>query len=105
MLMVSKVPPGKIKSANFQEHMNSIDSYIKFTINLPGTDGLPFIETMTKCTPECIESTVYRKPIHTDRYLKYNSNHPISENLSVIHILNPRAKQVCSTHLNFLQKK
>ena len=30
-------------------------------------------------------------------YLDYNSNHPISAKLSVIHTLIHRAKQVCST--------
>ena len=80
-----------------QEHLNSIDPHIKFTIELPGTDGLPFLDTLTKPTSNSIESTVYRKPTRTDRYLDYNSNHPISAKLSVIHTLTHRAKQVCST--------
>ena len=52
-----------------QEHLNSIDPHIKFTIKLPGTDGLPFLDTLTKLTSNSIESTVYRKPTYTDRYL------------------------------------
>ena len=80
-----------------QEHLNSIDPYIKFTIELPGTDGLPFLDTLTKPILNSIESTVYRKPTHTDRYLDYNSNHPISAKPSVVHTLIHRAKQVCST--------
>ena len=56
-----------------QEHLNSIDPYIKFIIELPETDGLPFLDTLTKSTPKSIESTVYRKTTHTDRYLDYNS--------------------------------
>ena len=28
-----------------QEHLKSIDPYIKFTIELPGTDELPFLDT------------------------------------------------------------
>ena len=87
-----------------QEHLSSIDPHIKFTIELPGTDGLPFLVTLTKPTPNSIESTVYRKPTHTDRYLDYNSNHPISAKLSVIHTLFHRAKQICSTP-EFLQRK
>ena len=87
-----------------QEHLNTIDPQIKFTIELPGTDGLPFLDTLTKPTSNSIESTVYRKPTHTDRYLDYNSNHPISAKLSVIHTLIHRAKQVCSTS-EFLAKE
>ena len=48
-----------------QEHLNSIDPNIRFTTELPGTDGLPFLDTLTKTTPNSIESTVYRKPTHT----------------------------------------
>ena len=53
----------------FQEHLTSIDPPIKFTIELTGTYGLPFLDTLTKPTPNSIESTVYRKPTHTERYL------------------------------------
>ena len=88
----------------FQEHLNSIDPHIKFTIELPGTDGLPFLDTLTKPPPNSIESTVYRKPTHTDRYLDYNCNHPISAKLSIIHTLIHRAKQVCCTP-KFLAKE
>ena len=77
-----------------QEHPNSMDPHTKFTIELPGTDGLPFLDTLTRPTPNSIESTVYRKPTQTDRY--YNSNHPISTKLSLIHTLIHGAKQVCS---------
>ena len=52
-----------------QDHLNSIDPHIKFTIELPGTDGLPFLDTLTKPTPSSIGSTVYKKPTHTDRYI------------------------------------
>ena len=66
-------------------------------MELPGTDGFPFLDTLNKLTPNFIESTVYRKSSHTDRYLDYNSNCSISAKLSVIHTLIYRAKQVCST--------
>ena len=45
-----------------QEHINFIDAHIKFTKELPGTDGLPFLDTLIKPTPISIESTVYRNP-------------------------------------------
>ena len=97
-----------------QEHLKSIDQHIKFTIELPGTDGIPLLNTLTKpicvggfsvdCGFNSIEPTVYRKPTHTDRYLDYNSNHPISAKLSVIHTLIHRGKQICSTP-EFLTKE
>ena len=87
-----------------QEHLNFIDPHIKFTTELPETDGLPFLDTLTKPTSSSIESSVYRKPTHTDRYLHYNSHHPISAKLSLIHTLIHKAKQVCSTP-EFLAKE
>ena len=63
-----------------QMHLNSTDPHIKFTIELPGTDGLPFLDTLTKPASNSIESTVYIKTTHTDRYYDYNSNYPISAN-------------------------
>ena len=73
-------------------------------MELPGIDGLPFLDTLTKPNPNSIESTVYSKPTHTDRYLDYKFNHLISAKLSVIHTLIHRAKQVCSTP-EFLAKE
>ena len=87
-----------------QEYLNSIAPSIKFTIELPGTDGPPFLDTLIKPTPNLIESTAYRKPTHTNRYTDCNSNHPISGKHSVIHTLIHRAKQVCSSS-EFLVKE
>ena len=70
----------KDKVNKLQEHINSLDPHIKFTIGLPGTGGLSFLDTLTKPPSNSIESTVYRKPTHTDRYLDNNSNHPTSAN-------------------------
>ena len=87
-----------------QEHLNSIDPHIKFTIELPGTDGFPFSDTLTKPSPNSTESTVYRKN-HPHRYvLRLQLYPPISAKLSVIHTLIHRAKQVCSTP-EFLSKE
>ena len=65
----------------------------------PDNEGsIPFLDT--KCTPNfnhTTHTTVYRKPTHNDRYLDWNSNHPISANRSVIQALTHRAKIDCST--------
>ena len=65
----------------------------------PDKEGsIPFLDT--KCTPypnQSIQTSVYRKPTHTDRYLDWNSNHPISAKQSVVQALMHRTKMVCST--------
>ena len=75
-----------------QFHRSTHQIYHRF----PRNRWTPFLDTLTKPTPNSIESTVYRKLTHTDRYLDYNSNNPISAELSVIYTLIHRAKQVCS---------
>ena len=37
-----------------QEHLNSIYPHIKFTIELSGTDGFPFLDTLANPTPNSI---------------------------------------------------
>ena len=41
-------------------------------------------------------TTIYRKPTHTDMYLQWDSQHPISSKYSVVGTLHHRAKTVCS---------
>ena len=40
---------------------------------------------------------VYHKPIHTDQYLQWDSNHNISAKYSVIGTVTHRTKSVCTT--------
>ena len=59
--------------------------------------GVPFLDT--RCTPQndgSIQIQVYRKPTHTDLYLQWSSNHPLSAKLSVARSLFHRSKTVCS---------
>ena len=58
------------------------------------------------CLPRCtrhpepwrtLATNVYRKPTHTDRYLDFQSNHPIAHKIAVIRTLNHQAKNLPST--------
>ena len=80
-----------------------MDQKIEITIELTGMDALPFLDTLTIPTLNSIEYSL-QKSTHTDRYLDYNSNHPISANLSVLHTLIHRDNRY-ALHLNFLLKK
>ena len=59
---------------------------------------MPFLDMMI--TPKedgRLSTTVYRKPTHTDLYLKWDSHHPISSKYSVVGTLHHRAKTICSS--------
>ena len=40
---------------------------------------------------------VYRKPTHTDQYLRFDSHHPLEHKLGVIKTLQHRAKEIANT--------
>ena len=67
---------------NFLQHIDSVDPAIKFTVEDNKEDGAsPFLDTNVK--PEAdskLSITVYRKPTHTDQYLKWDSHHHPSAN-------------------------
>ena len=82
----------------FLQHINSVDPAIRFTVEDNKEDwSIPFLDTIVK--PEVdgtLSITVYRKPIHTDQYLQWDSHHLLSAKFSVIHTLSHRASTVCS---------
>ena len=60
--------------------------------------SLPFLDTLVTIEPEnTFSTTVYRKPIHTDQYLHWDSNNHITARQSVYNTLADRAKIVSST--------
>ena len=59
-------------------HLNSIRPTIKFTMELEEEGSLPFLNTrVTRLANGKLDITVYRKKTHTDRYLHFESHHPI----------------------------
>lgn len=65
---------------------------------------IAFLDILIKRTEEGqIETKVYRKGTHRDRYLNFNSFHHKSQNISVIDALAYRAFKICSQ--NYLQDK
>ena len=58
---------------------------------------LPFLDTGHPLKPNgSLETTVYRKPTHTDQYLQWNNHHTISAKLHVVSTLHHGARAVCS---------
>ena len=56
------------------QHLNDVRPTIKFTMELEKDGILPFLDTkLTQREGGALDITVYRKQIHTDRYLHFNS--------------------------------
>ena len=91
-----------LKSSNTDEllqHLNSIDQHIQFTKEESRSDGsMPFLDILiTPREDGTLKTTVYRKPTHTDQYLKWDSNHTITSKYGVVGTLHHRAKTICSS--------
>ena len=84
---------------DFLNHLNSIELTIQFTVETEDDDNtLPFLDTrLHHMEGGTIQTSVYRKPTHTDRYLDYMSHHPIEHKKGVVQTLCIRAEQLSST--------
>ena len=82
----------------FLDHINSIDQHIQFTSEESKEDGsMPFLDMLIIPQEDgWFNTTIYRKPTHTDMYIQWDSQHPISSKYSVVGTLHHRAKTVCS---------
>ena len=82
----SIIPKGKYDT--MLNYLNSIDPHIKFTVEQPNMEGaIPLLDTLPQPKGEEISVSVYRKPTHMDRYLDFNSSHPISAKRAVVRAL------------------
>ena len=90
----------------FLDHINSTDSNIHFTYEDPKEVGsIPFLEMLITPDEEGrLNTTVYRKPTHTDQHLHWDSHHAITSKYRMIGTLYHRVRTVCSNP-NQLQKE
>ena len=82
----------------FLLHINSVDPSILFTVEDTRPYGSrPFLDTLVKPHEHgTLAKGVYRKPTHTDLYLKWDSQHNLACKYSVISTFAHRSKTVCS---------
>ena len=66
------------------QHLNLIEPSIQLTVEHETDGKLPFVQ---RTTDGELETVVYRKPTHTDKYLSFNSRHPRSNKKSVVRTL------------------
>ena len=65
-------------------HLNSVEQSIQFTIGRENDTRLSFLDlNVYRAHRGILETSVYRKPTHTDKYLALDSHHPICHKKSV----------------------
>ena len=62
---------------DFFQQINSLHPKTKFTMETEQNSQIPFLDTLIQRNSDNnISVRVYRKPTHTDQYLKFTSQHP-----------------------------
>ena len=81
-----------------QNHLNNIEPSIQFTVERETERKISFLD-VTVCRQDDgqLSTKVYRKPTHTERYLSFDSHHPVAHKRAVIKSLTDRAKTIPSS--------
>ena len=79
---------------DFRDHINSQSEHIKFTIEAQQGGELPFLDTLVIVNDSTLKTKIYHKPIHTDQYLNWDSNHHLEHKRLVVCTLLCRAETV-----------
>lgn len=78
----------------FLSHINSLSQHIKFTIEIEKDNQLPFLDVLLTKKDGKLSHQVFRKQMHTDRYLHANSHHHPKQKMGVIKTLSTRASKI-----------
>ncbi|CAH8434907.1 unnamed protein product, partial [Heterobilharzia americana] len=91
---------------SFLTHINSVVNAIQFTYEVENEQGeLPMLDCRIKRRIDGgLDTTVYRKPTHSNRYLDFKSSHPVSVKAGLVKCLNNRAEKLTS-HCKDLNKE
>ena len=86
---------------DFHRHLNAVNPHIQFTVEratvVDNKQTIAFLDTSISILPDGqVEVQVYRKTTHTDKYLSFDSHHPIQHKRSVVSTLMSRADTIPS---------
>ena len=96
----------KIYLQELLEHINNLHPQIQFTKEEENSSTLPLIDTLVQWNHDkTVSVKIYRKPMHTNQYLKYTSHNPTSAKQSVITALFDRADNVVSNKKDRIEEK
>ena len=80
---------------DFLQHLNNQQPSIRFTMETENNNKLTFLDTAVSREPDSrLTTSVYRKPMHTDQYLAYDSHHPQSVKHGIVKCLYDCAKRL-----------
>ena len=69
---------------DFHDHLNEQKADIQFTKEIEENGKLPFLDCLVSRDNNKLRTLVYRKPMHTDRFLDESSYNPTSQKATTI---------------------
>jgi len=82
--------------SSIQEQLNSLHPSLQFTFEKECNQSLPFLDVMVEKAPPKFVTSVYRKPIFTGQYIRWNSFSPQKRKTNLISTLSHRALSIYS---------
>ena len=87
------LPPDQCEA--FHAHVNSVEQSTQFTVEKESDGKLPFLDLLLKQRLDgSISTSVFRKSTHTDRYLDFDSHHPLTHKTAVVRTLQYRTRML-----------
>ena len=80
---------------NFHDHLNEQNADIQFIKEIEEIGKLPFLDCLVSSDNNELHTTVYRKPMHTDRLLDESSYNPTSHKATTIRSEERRVGKEC----------
>ena len=80
---------------DFHEHLNRQNADIQFTKEIEENGKIPFLDCLVTRDNNKLQTTIYRKPTHTDRLLDQSSYNLTSHKATTIWTLTRQAQLVC----------
>ena len=81
----------------FHDELNFVDPRISFTIEHENDGHIAFPDALIARNSGTITTNVYRKPIHTDKYLDFKSHHERKHKIYTVATLLHRATRTLNT--------
>ena len=80
----------------FLSVINNTHDNLHFTLELPTSDSIPFLDVLVKVNQGSLSTSVYRKPTWSGLYLHFFSHVPVSYKRNLVFNLFNRARRLCS---------
>ena len=79
------------------DYINSLNGIIQFTTEIVKNNSILFLYLqISKDSSGSLSFSVHKKPIHTNKYLDFKSDHPLQQKLTIIQTVHYRVDRLCS---------